>query len=160
LLWKTLQKEFKIDHYWGVDVKSKKGRLAIDSVRVVKQPGWNQNVIDIDTYGSPWKHWEALLPNVVVPATVFLTVGQYQMGTDKLLLKALGLDGLKVPPGIARKLHKISVPYCLTRCHDFGIMLTEVIESVPVAQSNARYFGVRLEADTAVKIPVVDPQIQ
>jgi hypothetical protein len=56
LLWGTLRQEFECESYWGLDLKRKPGRLSIDSSRVLAQPGWPQDVIDIDTYGSPWKH--------------------------------------------------------------------------------------------------------
>src|SRR5438552_1243842 len=52
-IWGTLQREFPLAGYWGVDVKPKKGRLTIDSVKILDQPGWTQNVVDVDTYGSP-----------------------------------------------------------------------------------------------------------
>jgi hypothetical protein len=53
LLWKEIRKTHQIARYWGVDLKPKKGRLKIDSVRILQQSGWPQNVIDIDTYGEP-----------------------------------------------------------------------------------------------------------
>jgi len=80
VIWKQLRKEFTVASYWGVDVKPKKGRLKIDSKRVVCQPGLNCNVIDIDTYGMPWDHWLGLLPNLVEPTTVFMTIGLVTMG--------------------------------------------------------------------------------
>lgn len=54
-LWRTLRQEFPIASYWGLDLKPKKGRLQIDSTRVLEQNGWKQNVVDVDTYGSPWE---------------------------------------------------------------------------------------------------------
>lgn len=70
-LWRTLRAEFAVTSYWGLDLKPKKGRLQLDSVRVLQQRGWNQNVVDVDTYGSPWKHWAALLPNITQPKMHF-----------------------------------------------------------------------------------------
>ncbi|HZU48538.1 MAG TPA: hypothetical protein VFA16_15010, partial [Mycobacterium sp.] len=55
IIWRKLRQEFECD-YWGVDVKPKRGRLSIDSVRILAQPGWPHDVLDIDTYGSPWRH--------------------------------------------------------------------------------------------------------
>lgn len=71
----TLRTEFAIAQYWGVDVTPKSGRLKIDSVRILGQPGLEQNVIDIDTYGSPWKYWFALTRNAHASLTVFPTSG-------------------------------------------------------------------------------------
>src|SRR6266576_3131176 len=101
-LWRTLRKEFPLASYWGLDLKPKKGRLKLDSVRVLAQPGWPQNVVDVDTYGSPWKHWTALLPHVTKPLTVFLTIGHaHRLGIDSVTLETLGLGALKIPPAIA-----------------------------------------------------------
>lgn len=143
VIWTRLRREFELESYWGLDLKPKPGRLKLDSVRVLSQPGWKENVIDVDTYGSPWKHWKALLPNVTRPLTVFLTIGQVMMGTDAVILEAMGLGQLKIPPGISSKLHDIAVSYLLTMGCVGGIIPTEVKEAVSFG--NARYLGVRLE---------------
>ena len=143
VIWRRLRREFKIATYWGVDLKAKKGRLRMDSVRILRQPGWPQDVVDVDTYGSPWKHFDAILGALQRPTTVFLTVGQWQMGTDQVILDALGLGGLSVPPGIAVKLHGIAVSYLLTRGCVNGIIAIEAVEAVSTGM--ARYLGVRLE---------------
>lgn len=145
VLWGQLRKEFELATYWGVDVKKKKGRLRLNSVRVLQQPGWPQNVVDIDTYGSPWRHWEALIRRIWRPATVFLTIGQWQMGTDKAILRALNLGRLNVPPGIAVKLHGIALQYLLTMGCDKSIITIEAVEAV--STGIARYLGVRLEPE-------------
>lgn len=143
LLWKRLREEFPVASYWGVDLKPKKGRLKLDSVRILGQPGWPQNVVDVDTWGSPWKHWEALLPNLSQPITVFLTIGQWQMGTDSKILEALGIGGLKIPPGIAIRLHGIALSYCLTKSYGHALIMVEAVEAL--SAGSARYIGVRLE---------------
>lgn len=143
LLWSTLRREFKTDRYWGLDLKPKKGRLKIDSSRVLAQAGLDYDVIDIDTYGSPWKHWGALLPNICQPTTVFLTIGQYQMGTANDIKTAIGISVLPVPPGICIKLHRMAVSYLLARCYDHAIIPLEAMEASGAA-AHARYIGVRL----------------
>ena len=147
VLWRQLRQEFSLASYWGVDVKKKKGRLKLDSVRILQQPGWPQDVVDVDTYGSPWKHWEALLPNTVRPTTVFLTIGLVRVGgggvLDRTAREALGLSKLQIPPGISGRLHDIALPYLLTMSCHYGIMLVEVVEAV--STGNARYIGVRLQ---------------
>ncbi len=75
VIWSRLREEYPVTSYWGVDYKKKPGYLVVDSRRLLKTPGWPQNVIDIDTYGSPWEHWLALIKNVSKPTTVFLTIG-------------------------------------------------------------------------------------
>ena len=157
IVWRELGSEFALGSYWGVDLKRRKGRLQLDSVRILQQPGWPQNVIDIDTYGSPWKHWEALLPNLRRPATVFLTIGLVRIGgggpLDKCAVWALRLGRLPIPPGISGRLHPLAMNYMLTRTRDYGIRLVEAVEAV--STGNARYVGVRLEPG---RQPPCDPE--
>lgn len=71
---------------------------------MLTQPGWQADILDLDTYGSPWKHYNAMLPNLSGPLTVFLTIGQYQMGIDANIAKDRGLNGLRPPPAILMKI--------------------------------------------------------
>ena len=48
-IWSEIRKEYQISQYWGVDLKPKKGRIKIDSAKILNQPGWKQDVIDVDT---------------------------------------------------------------------------------------------------------------
>jgi hypothetical protein len=148
LLWAELRKEFPVAAYWGMDLKEKAGRLKLDSTRVLAQPGWPQTVIDVDTYGSPWQHWEAMLPNVARPLTVFLTIGQRVTGTvgavSKHALRAAGLTfKTKLPAGFHPKLAAMLLPYCLARAGDFGLRVVEAAEA-DSNNPNVRYVGVRL----------------
>lgn len=145
LLWRTLRSEFPVKKYWGVDLKEKPGRLKIDSVRILEQPGLEANVIDVDTYGSPWKHWAAILQHQRPPLTIFLTIGQVSMGTDKLILQTLGLGRLKIPPGIAVKLHERGLQSLLGLAGDRGSRILECQEATG-SPSKARYLGLRLAA--------------
>ncbi len=148
VIWQTLRNEFKLATYWGLDVKSKPGRLQLDSVRVLEQPGWAANVIDVDTYGSPWKHWLALVANVAQPVTVFLTIGQNKgpqcYGVDRRALSALGLDRFsrKLPAGLTRNLQAPAIAYLLHAGAERGVELVEVMEAP--RGFTARYLGVRL----------------
>jgi hypothetical protein len=152
VIWKQLRHRLKVRSYWGLDLKPKKGRLKLDSVRVLQQSGWSYDVIDIDTYGSPWKHWMSMLPNVTSGITVFLTIGQWQMGTAGEILEALGIGKLKVPPGIAVRLHEAGLEYLLAAATDFGLRITEAREAI--CKASARYFGIRLEVENPDKIGI------
>ena len=162
LLWNRLRDEFATMSYWGLDVKPKKGRLKLDSARILAQPGWPQDVVDVDTYGSPWKHWAAMLPNVARPMTVFLTIGRG--GPNRIRLGRAELDamGLTLPTvrkmsgAITHNLAEIAVSYCLAMSCDYGIILMEAVEAV--SGGNARYIGVRLEPKTAAAGVVTRPQ--
>jgi hypothetical protein len=155
LLWTALRREFELAGYWGLDLKPKPGRLKLDSVRVLAQPGWPQDVVDVDAYGSPWKHWAAMLPNVARPLTVFLTLGQLKTGTvggvDGLCLKAAGLKfrKLKLPQAFHVKLADIFVGYILAEAQRHRVEIVEAVEAL--SDGNARYFGVRLEPARAGK---------
>jgi len=143
LLWNEIRKTHEVKTYWGMDIKPQKGRLKIDSSRVLQQRGWTQNVIDIDTYGSPWKHWYAMLPNIIRPVTVFLTVGQISLSSpSKDAYAAIGIR-FKIPMGIGVKLKKIVVPYLLCDALKY-CTITEAMEAESTANMNARYIGVHL----------------
>jgi hypothetical protein len=149
VIWSKLRREFKLASYWGVDLKPKKGRLKIDSVRVLDQPGWTANVIDVDVYGSPWAHWEAILRHGQAAASVFLTIGQHRAmcassPLSKAALASLGLAPIasSLPKGLHAKLANLSVSYCLGRAAELGWTMSEAREAI--CQGNARYIGVRL----------------
>jgi hypothetical protein len=143
VMWSTIRRTHPVASYWGVDVKPKKGRLKIDSIRVLQQ-GVSQDVIDIDTYGSPWKHWLALLPKVNKPVTVFLTsafLGTLGCSLPSECKTALGIP-TNTPPACAMKLYQLSVDILLSKAKD----IVTIIEAVEVSSTgNARYIGVRLE---------------
>lgn len=144
LIWLALRKEFPVESYWGLDVKRRRGRLAIDSVRVLQQPGLQQNIIDIDTYGSPWRHWFALLPNVRHPSTVFLTAGRTNIpGTSRDECHALGLDALPVPITLLSRVRDLMQRGCLAAAAQHGL---RIVEGMGVQGSEAtRYLGLRIE---------------
>lgn len=146
IIWNRLREEFPVASYWGIDKKRKKGRLKIDSARILAQPGWNQNVIDVDTYGSPWAHWGALVPTVVRPITVFLTRGSHSTEPlDRYEKRAVGIHFLReIPRAFWPKLQlaDYSIRCCVTRVCD-GIIVAEAVQAV--SNGNARYIGVRLE---------------
>lgn len=149
VLWRKLREEFAVSSYWGLDLKPKKGRLKLDSVRVLAQSGWPQNVVDVDTYGSPWRHWEAMLPNVTRPVTVFLTIGRggpnmIRLGRQELLAMGMTIPRVHQMSGaITHRLAEIAVRYCLAMACESGIIQVEAVEAV--SDGNARYIGVRLE---------------
>lgn len=149
VLWAALREEFQIGPYLGLDLdQKKKGQLRVDSRRFLAAGDVEHDVIDIDTYGQPWGHWSALLPHLVQPATVFLTIGQLVRGTvgslQKKALDALGLGGItRLPKGFHTKLAEIAVSHCLTRSYDYGIVI-EYAAEVESHNRNVRYIGVRL----------------
>lgn len=128
-LWKELRKLPAVANYWGVDSAPKTGRLKVDAVRVLSQPGWRYNVVDIDTAGQPWKHWLALLPNVSRPTTVFMTLGRPHAGRplSDIEREALGLEfpSLKLPAGFTKAVIGRSLYPLLKRAEAFQLRLVE-----------------------------------
>ncbi|HEY7233877.1 MAG TPA: hypothetical protein VH539_06985 [Gemmatimonadaceae bacterium] len=150
-LWTTLRREFTVK-YWGVDRVGKRGRLTIDSVRLLAQPGLPYDVIDVDTYGSPWQHWTTLLPNLRRPTTVFLTLGHVGgiTAVDGAVLHALGLSRMRcpIPNALRWKLDALAVGACFAQALTRGLEVVEAVEVTPPAK-NARYFGVHLRPHNA-----------
>lgn len=144
-IWNVLQKEFSLAEYVGLDVKPKKGRLKIDSVRYLQAGKWCHNFIDIDTYGSPWKHWLAVLKERPENCTVCLTIGFVRMGGGRLCNEAINLMNLpKITPiSLTGKLHELSISYCLTACYKYNMIAVEAVEAA--SNGNARYIGVRIK---------------
>src|SRR5688500_1633113 len=119
-----------------------------------------EDVIDVDTYGSPWRHWAALLPNVSRPTTVFLTIGatMFRGSVDAFALEAMGLrfKRLHLPESMCGKLSDLSLPYCLHLARRFGVEISDAIEAV--SDGNARYIGCRIhpkKQGNAVKADLV-----
>jgi hypothetical protein len=155
VVWSQLRGEFPRLRYWGVDKKRRPGRLAIDSIRILSQPGWDFDVVDVDTYGSPWEHWLAILPRVRAPLTVFLTWGLGMRGTasnhSNTFISALGL---RFSRDLPRRLLNTAVnatwERVLWRAVDHGLHIVEAQEMVTAGvQATARYLGIRLELQAA-----------
>ena len=81
-LWTPLRAEFPVAEYLALDVKEKRGRLKIDSLRYLQNQEWNHDVIDLDAYGSPWRHWYEVLKRGKT-CTVFLTIGNTMFKNSK-----------------------------------------------------------------------------
>lgn len=147
VLWRELRKEFELTSYWGADMKRKSGRLARDSVQLIAA-GLSENVIDVDTYGSPWAHWAAILGTLRAPTTVFLTIGEHgvrQRPLSAAEAKLLGLERLyaRTPHKLKLRLARVMLEQMLARAELRGARIVEAIEGERGA--SARYLGLRIE---------------
>jgi hypothetical protein len=148
LLWGQLRTEFRLGRYWGVDVKPKAGRLKIDSARILEQPGWTADVVDLDAYGSPWKHWCNLVRTFGGESlTVFVTIGMVRIAGgnfDHAMMQMAGckFHALKVPNSLGVRLAERPTEFALAEAERNGLTATEMVEAFP--QRNARYLGIRL----------------
>lgn len=144
-LWKALRTEFTVT-YFGVDHVAQPGRLRIESERVLATPGWQFDVIDVDTYGSPWLHWEQIMKHGRAPVTVFLTIGSSMFGgsTDNAALRAIGLGRVvkRLPPSMRKKLDRIAVDACLALTFTHGWEVVDAQEAPP--GRSARYLGLHM----------------
>jgi len=150
-IWNKLRDEFQINSYFSIDKKRKaKANIRTDSVRWLKHVKLTANVIDIDTYGEPWRHYEVLLsidwpqPEILV----FLTLGAGRKAAGNISRTALQLAGLKPEwdklfPR-SEKLQKIITSSCLTTACKYGIIIHDGMEG-KVEGINTKYFGLWLE---------------
>lgn len=159
VIWTQLKSEYELKSYFGVDLKPRKGRLTIDSVRILDQPGWNFDVIDCDTYGSPFKHWNALLGQLQKPTTVFLTIGQGMSNfvlTGYLEVRAIfgstvsrrgtnwvTANGNPISPRFLSTALSVATDVLIRR-HGHPVAITECVEALAKG-GTARYIGVRIE---------------
>lgn len=147
VMWGQLRSEFACS-YVGVDVKPKRGRLRVDSALLLERPGWRYDVVDIDTYGQPWRHWSAVMRNGSGTMTVFLTIGEAAAGPRAPLsedgLAALGLAKLKdvLPYGILHQLNDLVLDHIVARAELYGWTIERFAESPRGLK--ARYVGVRM----------------
>ena len=140
-IWGRLRKEYEC-RYQGVDVKPMRGRVSIRSERLLALPGWTYDVIDIDTYGSPWRHWSAMLPNVQRDCTVFLTIGRLNISnTPKEIKGTMGLPK-STPLGIMVKLWDLGAQYLLAQAGQHDIIIDRAISA---RSGNVQYIGLRLK---------------
>lgn len=142
-IWGELRNEYEC-RYWGIDVKRKNGRLKAQSERIL-EAGATADVIDVDTYGSPWKHWFALLPHLTGQTLVFLTVGSTHTGNQQsIALDAAGLNfrELRCPPTLSAKFRQVITRYCLARAHKYGLTIDD---GRVIHHERVEYYGLVLE---------------
>ena len=142
-MWAKLRAEFPVASYLGCDKKNVRGKLKVDSARILRLPGWTQNVIDIDTYGSPFGHFQQLIHNCRHDVIIFLTKGASAMPRFcRADTELLGLGGLCLPRSLQVNLVAHILPHALAAARRRGFKIGEAWEAFP--QSNARYLGLEL----------------
>lgn len=140
-IWSRLRREFSVREYLALDVKEKRGRLKLDSLRYL-QGEWDHDVIDLDAYGSPWRHWNEVLVRKR-SCIVFLTVGSTMFrAQQKEAVAQLGIT-FDIPPGLQMHLEELVLERQLTRYADFGLACEHAMEAENPGGS-ARYFGMKL----------------
>lgn len=142
-IWTQLREEFAVRNYLALDVKSKRGRLKLDSLRYLQNQKWEHDVIDLDAYGAPWRHWFEVLKHGRA-CTVFLTIGNTMFkGQQSEALAALGIT-FEIPVGLHGGLAPLVVDHCLGQALGYGFQIPFAVEALNPGGS-ARYIGLRLE---------------
>lgn len=141
-IWTQLRNEFNVGEYLALDIKSKPNRIKIDSLRYLRTQTWKHDVIDLDAYGSPWRHWHEVLKRGL-SCTVFLTVGSTGFRAQQTeALKVLGIT-FQVPCGFHSGLEQMVIEANL------GLALENfTVDRAAQAENpggNALYFGLRLQ---------------
>src|SRR5690606_24117030 len=152
VIWKNLRDEYgdRIASYWGVDLKPKRGRLKVDSIRVLQSGPMQENVIDIDTYGMPWKHFEAACRNLDKPTTIFLTMGMpsiaRNLSHDATMCKLSGCGRLDPQfPLTERACWKFAATAKLSVCCEHTTVVRAVTCRHVNGTASLQYIGVRVE---------------
>lgn len=149
VIWGTLAKEFAVGDYLALDVKEKRGRLKLDSLRYLQNQAWSHDVVDLDAYGSPWRHLLEVIKRMTDPesntrnALVFLTIGQTMFKRQQR--EALEIMGITfdVPGAISGQLGDMAFDYCLAAPLRAGLSIEHAIEALNPGGS-ARYVGMKI----------------
>ena len=136
--------------YVPLDVKRARGRLAVLSERIVEIEGMTADVVDIDTYGLPWKHYLPLLKwkqdRLVVFLTFafLLTAGSGGRPLTKEIRESLGIGSLELAPAFTLRICHAFLFEMIGQAWRHGWKIEECLEAVAFEPGNARYFGLRL----------------
>jgi hypothetical protein len=146
-IWKILRSEFDCE-YWGGDVKEKKGRIKINSERILALEGFDADAIDIDTYGRPWRHFLASLPNVKKRTIYFLTIGIIKIGGGKLQTEELkflpNFGEIKMPQKIIADLRQFAEMKILLSIEKYGLKIIEA-KVIEPENSHVKYVGLAID---------------
>lgn len=143
VMWKTLRAEFGIEKYTGLELRKIRGRLRMDSLQYLQRRDWAHDFIDLDAYGSPWKHLLAALPHITRPTSIILTIGNSGLGNqDRELIKAAGIP-FDLPIGLHKGMadYFTGVGLALPLRHELEI--SACLEA-PNPGGSCRYIGLRV----------------
>lgn len=143
-LWTQLRKEFTVANYTGLELRKIPGRLRMDSLHYLSRRDWSHDLLDLDAYGSPWRHLLAALPNVTRPTSIFLTIGNAGLGNqDSALIKAAGIP-FDVPTGLHKGLSGYLTLNGLALPLRHGLQIVSCLEA-PNPGGTCRYIGLRVQ---------------
>lgn len=140
LIWSELKKRYPVK-VMSVDVKRKPGRIAIRSERIMRSAA-GVDIVDIDTYGSPWSKYFALLESLKSrKLVVFLTLGITVYGQmQKFFAERVcpQFEGVKLPVGFHRWLQGLLWKDGVAEAYRFGYA---VQDCQFIETENVKYIG-------------------
>jgi hypothetical protein len=138
-IWTSLAQDLPVERYLALDIKQKRGRLKLDSLRYLQSGNWTHNVIDLDAYGSPWEHYDEALKHFKGGA-IFLTIGNTIMkNQSKFSISEAGL-----PSGIPIGMHAALAQTIEDRLLPLPLKYGFVFDKAVLHKNNggnAHYFG-------------------
>ena len=144
LIWRELQKSFRVESYTPVDKAPRIPGTIKANVTPRFLSGFDlreYNVIDVDTYGEPWLVWTHLFPRINRQTVFFLTHGAIMTPGGGCMISRLARRALGIPMewDIPRKreLSELAGRKFLTSQNTES----EVKEGYTVSLQNVRYYG-------------------
>jgi len=144
LVWRRMRQHVKMKRYLGVDNKPRmpgvlRGDLLDD--RFLEALPFHQfNVVDVDTYGEPWKPWRFLYEHLAQRTAVFLTHG-FASSPGGSEVSSFVRDRLGIPLAwnipMNRELALFAAPYCLLSPSPAGV----IAKAWKISQQNVAYYG-------------------
>ncbi len=155
LVWKALRKDFEVESYLPLDIQNIQGVTRADSVRWIRDVGLGAaNVVDVDTFGEPWVHYDAILSaewgqkDILVFLTLVHGLGEVG-GISNMALKMSGMKTTwqKHVPRLSDDTRRIIDHRCLASCFEKGIFIKSFVEYQPTSKTNKNtmYYGLWLE---------------
>jgi hypothetical protein len=140
-----------------LDIVPVEGTLTVDSKRYLNRE-LDYDVIDIDSYGSPFQHYNIALRNISKPTIFFLTYGSAGVGYSAISRATVELvnffpdlcdfrfsktliKGQIAAPALLLKVTNVATEYHLAQAYKYGHEVDLCIFASP--GPTAKYFGLR-----------------
>jgi hypothetical protein len=148
-VWRAMRQHAKLDDYVPVDLEPRLPGTIVGNVkdeRFLSAFDLSRfNIIDIDTYGEPWKPWAFLQEHLTAATAIFLTHGAVSTPGGAKVSNFV-LERLGIPPTWAipmkRDLSEFAAPYML---HPGKSARTRIAKGWKVSLHNVTYYGLICE---------------
>lgn len=142
MIWNNLKKKYKVTSYLPFDTNPQlPGTIRMDSIKALNQIDIAKyNVIDIDTFGEPWKHYEIALNKLKSDTIIYLTIGINKVCGGSISNKAKEMMGIPLDWHIPMndKLAKKHISFLLT----MGCENCKITNVYKAELPNVTYYGI------------------